>query len=562
MKKPLSFCHARLFALCHIWLKTGAFICFIFLHTSVFAKDAYPLNPNIDIQHYAFHLTLSDRTNEINGKAEITVQFNGQLSSFYLDLVEKQEDGRGMKVSGVSQDATSVQYAHQNNRLQIYPEGRTQAGEIHTFTIDYRGIPADGLIIGENKYGDRTFFGDNWPDRARHWLPVVDHPSDKATCEFIVTAPEYYQVVANGRKLEESVLSLALQGGRMKTTHWAIAAPIPTKVMVIGVARFAIQHLPSTLSFPVESWVYPEDRNHGFHDYDQAPDILEFFIRKIGPYPFEKLANVQATIPYSGMENASNIFYGESTLTGKGSREGLMAHEIAHQWFGNAVTEADWHHVWLSEGLSTYLSELYIEHTYGRDSMNQRMEHARQQVFTYYTDFPESSVVDTKVVNLSKLLNANSYQKGAWVLHMLRHEVGDEKFWKGLRQFYKQYCYKNAMTEDFQQVMETVSGQDLSWFFKQWVYQTGQPEFDIDWSYKAIGKKLEIYVNQKQKSNALFRSTLEFGIYYKGKTEPEIRKLNLDNKESTFTLKLEKAPESVVADPNIWLLMRASYSTK
>ena len=190
------------------------------------------------------------------------------------------------------------------------------------------------------------------------------------------------------------------------------------------------------------------------------------------------------------------------------------------------------------------------------------MEHARQQVFTYYSDFPESSVVDTKVVNLNKLLNANSYQKGAWVLHMLRNQVGDENFWKGLRQFYKQYCHKNAMTEDFQRIMETASEQDLSWFFKQWVYQTGQPEFDIDWQYKTIGKKLEIYVNQKQKNDALFRSTLEFGIYYKGKAEPDIRKLNLDKKENTFTLKLEKAPESVVADPNTWLLMRASYSTK
>jgi aminopeptidase N len=108
--------------------------------------------------------------------------------------------------------------------------------------------------------------------------------------------------------------------------------------------------------------------------------------------------------------------------------------------------------------------------------------------------------------------------------------------------------------------METVSGQDLSWFFRQWVYQTGQPELDIDWKYKAIGKKLEVYVNQKQKSDALFRSTLELGIYYKGKKDPDIRKLNLDNKENTFTLKLEKAPASVIADPNIWLLMRANYN--
>ncbi len=552
----------QVYVSCHFWLKI-AFCCSMLFHQQydVFAHDPYPNDPTINVQHYAFHLSLSDHTHEIVGKAEVTIQFEGQVSSFFLDFIERGDDGKGMQVSGISQNGTPVKYSHANQRLQIFPEAGMQ-GNVHTFTIHYKGIPADGLLIGENKYGDHTFFGDNWPDRARHWLPTVDHPSDKATCEFIVTAPEYYQVIANGKKLEESVQSVGLQQGRMKITHWAITAPIPTKVMVIGVARFAIQHLQSELMLPVQSWVYPEDRKNGFKDFEQAPDIVAFFINKIGPYPYEKLANVQANVSYSGMENASNIFYGESILTGNGSREALMAHEIAHQWFGNAVTEADWHHVWLSEGLSTYLAELYIEHTYGRDSLNQRMEHARQQIFTYNADFPESSVVDTKVVHLNKLLNANSYQKGAWAMHMLRYHIGDAQFWKGLQLFYKQYCHKNAVTEDFQKVMEQVSGQDLSWFFQQWMYQTGQPEFDIDWNYKTFGKKLEVQVNQQQKSDAVFRSTLELGIYYKGRKEPVIKKLNLNHKENTFTLKLEKAPVSVVADPNTWLLMRASYSTK
>lgn len=555
------FCHSQVYAGCNIWLKVAVFFVYTAISHFSFANDPYPVDKQIDIQHYAFHLTLSDHTDEINGKAEVTVQFSSQVTSFFLDLISKQANGRGMVVSDVAQNKTSVQYIHKNDRLEIYPEGLSQGSGVHTFTIYYKGSPADGLIIGENKYGDRTFFGDNWPDRARHWLPSVDHPSDKATCEFIVTAPEYYQVIANGRKLEESVLPSGLQEDRMKISHWGIASPIPTKVMVIGAARFAIQHLPSSLNIPVQSWVYPEDRTNGFRDFEQAPDILAFFIQKIGPYPYEKLANVQANISYSGMENASNIFYGERILTGKGSREGLMAHEIAHQWFGNAVSESDWHHVWLSEGLSTYLAELYIEYTYGRDSMNQRMELARRQVFTYHIDFPESSVVDTKVVDLNKLLNANSYQKGAWVLHMLRYYVGEENFWKGLQQFYKKHCYKNAMTEDFQKVMETVSGQNLTWFFKQWIYQAGQPELDIDWNYKAFGKKLEVYVNQKQKSDALFQSTLELGIYYKDRKEPVIQKLNLNHKENNFTLKLEKAPVSIVVDPNIWLLMQSTHDT-
>ncbi len=542
--------------------KTYFFIFCLLLHYSVVqARDSYPVNAAIDVQHYSFALKIGNNSDEIEGTANVSIRFLADnINDFSLDLVGKKADNTGMEVLAVSQNHVPISFTHTNDRINISVSEKATKDEVHTFEIKYKGIPDDGLIIAENKFGDRTFFGDNWPNRAHYWLPTIDHPSDKATCEFIVTAPEYYQVIANGRKVEETALPQGLAEERMKLTHWVTSVPIPTKVMVIGAARFAIQYVDSNLSFPIESWVYPEDREAGFYDYEIAPEILGYMIDKVGKYAYEKLANVQSKTKYGGMENASNIFYSELTVNGTRNSEALMAHEIAHQWFGNSVSEADWHHVWLSEGFASYMTELYFESTYGRDSMNYRMADAKQKVLRFYADFPQSPIVDTTVQNLNKLLNANAYQKGAWVLHMLRYQVGDEHFWKGIQNYYQKYQNSNALTKDFQLEMEQASGQDLAWFFKQWIYQPGIPELNISWDYKVMGKKLEVTVNQLQNESA-FQATLEIGVYYKGKQEPDIKTIQLKGKENTFTLKLDKSPKSVVIDPNQWFLMKNNLGT-
>src|SRR5690606_33381103 len=167
-----------------------------------------------------------------------------------------------------------------------------------------------------------------------------------------------------GARVEESDIE-----GDRRRTHTRSEVPIATKVMVIGVARFAVDHVREVNGIPVTSWVYPQDRDAGFSDYARAAAILDYFDSHIGPYPYLKLANVQSKTRYGGMENAGNIFYSEGSVTGTGRSEGTIAHEIAHQWFGDSVTEADWYHVWLSEGFATYFTLLWYEHAYGRDRM-------------------------------------------------------------------------------------------------------------------------------------------------------------------------------------------------
>ena len=485
--------------------------------------QADPPDPNVDVLHYTFRLTLSDETDEVRGETTIVVRFRTDgVTALDLDL--------------------------------IGPAAPSRVQEQRTFTITYHGTPADGLVISQNKYGERTFFGDNWPNRARHWLPTIDHPSDKALCEFIITAPNHYQVVGCGTLVEETDLP-----GGLRLTHWRSEVPLATKVMVIGAARFAVQYLDPYHGTPIQSWVYPQDREAGFHDYALAERILAFFEGHIGPYPYAKLANVQSKTRFGGMENASNIFYSENSVSGTRQSEGLMAHEIAHQWFGDSVTEADWPHIWLSEGFATYFTQLYMEYTYGRDRMVAGMQQAKGPIFGYFERNP-APLVDTTITNLMGLLNPNSYQKGGWVLHMLRYVVGNEIFWDGIRAYYRQYRDGNAWTEDFQQVMETASGQDLGWFFQQWIYQAGHPRYEGAWHYDAASRQLTVTLNQIQTHGALFRMPIEVGIYTDDAALPRLETMEVVEQQNTFTFTLDKAPTNVVLDPNTWVLMEANFS--
>ncbi|GAB4025736.1 M1 family metallopeptidase [Spirosoma koreense] len=534
------------------------FVCLATLASAqIPSNTARYTQPGVDVQHYAFSITLSDSTNKIQGEATIRFTRADDRQTVWFDLIGSKAGSAqtGMTVRAVTlPDGKAAPFSQRNDRVFInLPAASNQPTEV---TIRYDGTPAKGLIISRNKFGNRTFFGDNWPNNARNYLPVVDHPSDKATCSFSVNAPATYRVIANGKSLGES----ALPNGR-KLTRWQEATPIPTKVMVIGAARFAVEDVGSVSSVPVQSWLYPEDSQKGFVDYRPAKTILQYFIDKIGPYSYEKLANVQSTTIFGGMENASCIFYDEKIIVGRKDSdvEALLAHEIAHQWFGNSATETDWSQLWLSEGFATYFSALYLEHAYGRDTLNAVLNQNKNQIFRFTALKPKGIIIDSTTTNLMDLLNPNAYQKGGWVLHMLRSELGDETFWKGIRAYYATYRNKNAQTSDLQAVMETVSGKKLGSFFQQWLYQPGYP--DIVWGsrYDAAKKSLVIDVRQIQKTGAYFTIPLTFSI--RGSNGREIQRtarLTMNEPTQTFTVPLATKPASVVIDPDNTVLMRAT----
>jgi len=513
---------------------------------SALAQRSIPRLAQLDVQHYAFQLELSDKTDRIAASAAIRIKFLQGLSSFALDLVKQGADEKGMRVMTVTEGEKAVEYLHEGEALTLYLKPAAKAGEERTFQILYQGIPTDGLIIARNKYGDRTFFGDNWPDRAHHWLPCVDHPSDKASVEFIVTAPDHYQVVANGMQIEETNLD-----DETKLTHWREEAPLPMKVAVIGAARFGVQHAGEVEGIPVTSWVYRQDREAGYYDYSLAVEALQFFIGRIGPYPYRKLANVQSKTRYGGMENASNIFYYEESVTGERTEEALIAHEAAHQWFGNSASEKNWFHIWLSEGFATYGANLYMEHKYGRERMAERLQAERQQVLAFAAR-SMVPVVDTTVTDWNALLNANSYQKGAWVLHILRRQVGDQAFWDGLRQYYARFRSGNALTEDFQRVMETASGQKLGWFFEQWIYRPGQPHLEVEWDLPRKNR-LRLRVRQMQEGPP-FTFPLDIQAISADGALSQTWAMDISSRQAELTVKCRFEPGQVIPDPDTWLL--------
>lgn len=504
----------------------------------------------IDVLHYSFALELSDQSDEVRSRAKINIELTDEAEQVHLDLVGPTSGVKGMQVLAVNYDGQALSFDQRGDSLLLRLPAPQPKGTLLNLEIDYRGVPADGLVISRNKYGARTFFGDNWPDRARHWLPCVDHPSDKATVEFIVTAPEHYQVIANGRQVEETNLQ-----GNLKRTHWYEAVPLPTKVMVIGAAPFAVQYLGEVEEVPVSSWIFPEDREAGFYDYAQAREILDWFIHSVGPYPYEKLANVQSKTRYGGMENAGNIFYSENSVTGRRSSEALIAHEIAHQWFGNSASEANWHHLWLSEGFATYFTNLYMEDTYGRERFVERMLEERNAVLAYARRRP-APVVDTTVTDYNQLLNPNSYQKGGWALHMLRHRLGDEDFRQGIRTYYERYKIDNALTADFRKVMEEVSGQDLEQFFQQWLFTAGHPRLETEWSYDATEEVLNLEVRQSQ-TGMTFHFPLEIELRDTQNENARRWTLDISQKWHRFSFPLDFEPGGLVVDPDTWLLFES-----
>lgn len=492
----------------------------------------------IDIQHYGFNIKLNDQNDTLKGEANIAITFLKDAGSFKVNLVKKNAEGKGMLVSSITENGTSLQFQQDNDAVTV--SAQAKSGTEHNYVITYSGIPADGLIISKNKYGHRTFFGDNWPNRAHNWLPCVDELADKATVDFMITAPDHYQVVANGLKVEEKLLS-----GNLKLTHWREKALCPTTVMVIGVADFAIDHTGDVKGIPVYTYVFPENKDKGFESYAVAKEILAYYIDKVGPYAFEKLANVQSKTIFGGMENSSCIFYFEESVGDKGIEE-LMAHEIAHQWFGDAASEKDFSHLWLSEGFATYMTNVYLEHKYGIDTLKSREKTDRETVLKFEKN-RKTPVADTSVhTNYMVLLNANSYQKGGWVLHMLRRKLGEDAYWKGIRAYYAKYNGGNANTDDLRAEMEKASGKNLEQFFKQWIYTSGAPHLSISWRYDAIKKSAEIRVTQKQL--VLFDFPLEVSVGGKVYT------MSVKNKVTSQVIPLKTKLSSVIVDPNVNLL--------
>jgi aminopeptidase N len=505
------------------------------------AQDGYERQPGFDVLHYDLALTVSDSSNFVHGVTTISGRLRqGDRSALHLDFKQ-------MSVANIWIARRLAAFEYDGHTVTVALPAGYGSGDTLELRITYSGEPKDGLIMRPNKFGRRAIFADNWPNRASFWFPGIDHPSDKARVDFHITVPARYTVVANGQLQEVRALDQT-----RKTWHWREITPIPTYCMVFGAAEFATGSFPTEVAPAVSYYVFPEEAAHAQQNFGRVPEMMKFFATMIGDFPYGKLALVQSATRFGGMENASAIFFAENSFGKERSLEGTTAHEIAHQWFGDAVTPGNWRHLWLSEGFATYGEALFYEHVDGQENFHAQMAAGRETYLQFAQQQPAGPILDTTITDYMQLLNANNYSKGAWVLHMLRQTVGDENFQQGLRTYYDRYRHGNATTDDFRTVMEEVSGESLALFFKQWLEQPGHPHIRAEWQWLPGRAGVEMTLRQTQE-NYFFRLPLEIG-WQAGEERGLARTVMAQREHKTF-IKTPGIPDQIMIDPNVRALM-------
>jgi aminopeptidase N len=500
--------------------------------------------------HYDISLTLNTSLTEISSaRADIQVSALKELSLIDLDF-------GNLTVDSVSLNDAPVPFVRRNEKLEISLPSRLPANTTTRVTVTYHGKPSDGLVLKLDRDGRPSAIGDNWPNRVHHWIPSFDHPSAKATVTFKVTAPGKNLVIANGRF--QSVETVA-EGTR--TWTYTEGVPIPPYCMVIGVGDFAKINPSQPTITPLSYYVSSSDSAYALKGFSPAAPALRMFSETVGPYPYEKLDLIIGATQFGGMENSSAIVFTPKLfvdLDGKRSRafgvpegiETVIAHEIAHQWFGDSVTGATWADFWLSEGFATYFAGLFIERHDGQQAFQSYMEKAADAVFKY-SKKAQTPIHDRDTEELFGLLNANSYQKGAWVLHMLRSRLGDEIFLRGVRNYYQAHKNSTATTDDFRTALERASGKKLGEFFDRWVYEADHPQYEVKWRWLSKSRSVSVTLTQVQNAK-LFADPVPVVI----KTSAgEIREIiTPSGRTASITVHSAKKPTSVEVDPDDILL--------
>ncbi|HEU4713313.1 MAG TPA: M1 family aminopeptidase [Pyrinomonadaceae bacterium] len=500
-------------------------------------------------KHYSVKLTLNDQLSElVSASARIDVYVLKRTSVIDLDFGE-------LKTNTVTVDSKPASFTHRNGKLEITLAEPANPRTLLVIEVSYQGKPKDGLIMTNDKDGKPSAVGDNWPNRVHHWIPTLDHPSAKATIAFTITAPARNEVVANGRL--ENVETTA---NGTRTWTYSEGFPIPPYCMIIAVGQFTRLEPSQRSPVPVSYYVPGSDSQFALKGFAPTIPSLEYFNEIVAPYPYEKLAMIVGATRFGGMENSSAIVFASTLFDRRPNAKisapygiprgtvALIAHEIAHQWFGDSVTEATWSDVWLSEGFATYFAGLFLQRYESEAAFQDYMNQAAERVFEYEKK-NRTPIFDPETEDLMDLLNPNSYQKGAWVLHMLRSSLGDDVFFRGIRDYYHAHLNRTATTEDLRAALEKASGKDLSGFFKRWTYDSGHPNYRLSWQWR--NRDLRLVLRQTQSGNAFLDHVPITVTTAKGKRDLVLKPTN---KQFEQTIRLDEKPTSIEIDPRNTLL--------
>jgi len=497
---------------------------------------------NFDVLHYQFDWKIYFDSRRIQGKAIVRARsLINNLEKITLHLDE------AMNVTQITQNQIPLDFIHNNNLLDIYLTQAYHYDEEFEVEITYQGIPQSGLNFSYHDNQPIIWSLDE-PIGARNWFPCYDLPSDKATAEMRVTVPDTMIVASNGTLIE-----VTANLDNTVTYVWQESYPIATYLISIAATNyetFSDYYSSGSETMEVNYFVYPEHLLLAQEDFSMTVSMIEFYSQVFGEYPFIREKYGMAEIPGgASMEHQTCTSYSSLLITGTHAYDWIVAHELAHQWWGDLVTLADWADIWLNEGFATYSDALWQEYLYGSEGLKSRMTEFKNIYFTHH-EGSEHPIYDPPQGHLFCVIE---YEKAAWVLHMLRFVVGEDNFWEILKKYAQDYAYDNASTEDFRGVGEQVYGEDLEWFFNQWIYHAGYPTYQYGWGYSGQNG-VRVVINQIQEDFPLFKMPVELQFTFPSGTVKKI--VWVEQKYNTFDFFFQETLSDVLFDPDSWLLFR------
>jgi aminopeptidase N len=529
------------------------------------AAGAQPLFPvrdageapsrNFDVRHYRIEVAFNESTGTVYGKTTVTlVPFLPALSTVELDA----ED---LAVANVRLGTTPLSFAAQPKKLVIRLDRPYSFADTLALTVDYTAHPHRGLYFVHTDSLTKGKPSQIWTqgeDMDNHfWFPCVDFPDDFATSEVIATVKDSYQAVSNGRLVRVT----ADKKAHTKTFHWKQEIPHASYLIALAAGEYVVLR-DNVGNVPLEYWVYPTNTEDAKVSFAATPDMVRWFSEKIGyPYPWAKYAQVLIRdFIEGGMENTSATFLtdGGSVFDARErvdrSSTSLIAHELAHQWWGDVVTCRDWRHLWLNESFASYFDPLWHEHALGRDEFDYLMYKAQQEGIR-----SDKRSGRKPIVSIGSY-GSNLYPRGASVLHMLRFVLGDTLFWRGIHQYITAYQHRPVETNDFNRSIQNATGQNLTWFFEQWVYKAGYPIFDLSSTWNDSSRTLALAVRQTQTQDSLtgvFRTPVEIELMM-----PEgnaLYRVTVDAADTTILIRPTSKPNAVVFDRGNWILKEVHW---
>ena len=505
----------------------------------------YPRDVEYKIKHYRLELDVNVEELSIRGRASILVSpAKKPLEEIRLDACE-------MRIDDVKA-GVKIDYDYDGAVLWIKPEKPLESDTV--VEVSYYTKPRKGLyfILPDKYYPDRpaTIWTQGEPEYNRYWMPIYDYPNNKCTSELIIKIREDFTVVSNGVLVKVDDL------GEEKRWHWRMDKPHSTYLISFAAGIFT--EIKEEYNGIELAYYVPKGREADApRTFGKTKDMLRFFSEYLKtPYPFKRYSQVCVTeFIVGGMENTTATTLTDLTLHDEHahqdfSSDPLIAHELAHQWFGDLVTIRDWSHIWLNESFATYLENLYLLHDKGFDEFIYELRRDLQQYLDEYRNRYARPVVMRVYKYPEELFDGHAYPKGGLILHTLKNIIGEENFREALRRFLDRFAFSNADTEDLRKILEETSGRNLEWFFEQFVYTSGHPALKIAYSWNEETKTIKMSVKQTQgeDSTNVYTIPLEIVLNYSNSEEQRIT-LNLEERESTYYIPCREKPWHVCIDP-------------